>query len=225
MHLELEAIVLRGRGEKVRKALAIGMALALVSMMFVVLPMKASAAHVDSITPSRGMVGKPAIIHGSELKAGPVVVLFGSVPADEVHVLNDKTLKVTIPQKDARDPDPLPVKVDVDGQPAGELLFSYKILGPAPVITDLDPSSVPASIEFSEGIMGTDFTTPQGRKPYQLFLVSVTGVEIIEGWVIPVSITETRFMAKFPAATPDKYSILVGFTDGSGANVEGFEVT
>jgi len=225
MHLELEAIILRGRGEKVRKALAIGMALALVSMMFVVLPMKASAAHVDSITPSRGMVGKPAIIHGSELKAGPVVVLFGSVPADEVHVLNDKTLKVTIPQKDARDPDPLPVKVDVDGQPAGELLFSYKILGPAPVITDLDPSSVPASIEFSEGIMGTDFTTPKGRKPYQLFLVSVTGVEIIEGWVIPVSITETRFMAKFPAATPDKYSILVGFTDGSGANVEGFEVT
>lgn len=224
MHLELEAIVSRGRDEKVRKALAVGMALALVSMMFAVLPMKASAAHVDSITPSRGMVGKPAIIHGSGLKAGPVVVRFGSVPADEVEVLNDKTIKVTIPQKDARDPDPLPVKVDVDGQPAGELLFSYKILGPAPVITDFDPLSVPASIEFSVDIMGADFTTPQGRKPYQLFLVSLTGVAIIEGWVIPESVTETSLMAKFPAAIPDEYSILVGFTDGSGANAEGFEV-
>ena len=47
-----------------RKAIAFGIALALVTMVFASMPTNVYAANVDSITPSKGTVGNVAVVHG-----------------------------------------------------------------------------------------------------------------------------------------------------------------
>lgn len=199
------------------------MALALFAMVLTVVPLNASAPSVRSITPSKGKVGNTAVIHGEGFQGGTVTVKFGSAAVQDMDIPNDKTIKVTIPNRDARDPDPVTVTVTVNGVPAGESPFSYKIIGPEPQIISFVPLSVPAGIEFSLEIVGTDFTSAQGRMPDQVLLI---GLETIWGWIIPESVTETSFATEFPATTlAGDYEIVVGFSDGSGASAEGFVVT
>ncbi len=214
----------RGRDEEeMRRLIVIGLVLALVSVVFVAVPMNVGAATVDQITPSKGKVGKTAVIHGSELKGGTVVVKFGKSVAQDVTVLNDRTVKVTVPNRDALDPNPVKVTVTVDGVPAmGDLEFYYDPPGPEPLITGFDPTEVMVGIPFSVMIVGTDFMTPQGRVPDQVFLF---GPGIVMGWVVG-GVTATGFVAEFPAvAFAGYYLIVVGFSDGSGASAEGFLVT
>ena len=205
-----------------RKEIVAGMIIALIAIAFAVMPMNVDAPGSTSITPSKGKVGNVAVIHGTGFDGGAVTVTFGRAEAKDVKVPNNKTVKVTIPAKDVRDPDPVPVKVTVDGVLAGEVPFSYKIIGPEPQITAFIPWGVPAGMEFDLEIVGTDFTTQQGRKPDQVLLV---GPDTIWGSVIADSSTDTAFTAAFPlAAIIGSYEILVGFTDGSGASAEGFEI-
>lgn len=203
-----------------RKALAVGMALALVTVAFVAIPMKVNAPNITQITPSKGMVGKPTIIHGSQLKGNTVTVRFGEAEARDVKSLNDKAIKVTIPVKNALDPDPLMVTVTVDGVSAGEIPFSYRIIGAEPVVKNFGPKQGKAGLPISVAVEGTDFTTPQGRKPYQVFLF---GPETILGIIDDNTVTATSFTTEFWPATPGFYLIVVGFSDGSGASAEGFE--
>ncbi len=92
----------------------------------------ATGATVKGITPRRGQAGKVAIVHGEALRGNSVKVTFGSVPATDVEVPNDRTVRVRVPEKDPSDPDPVVmVTVYVDGIPAeGELFFEYFEPGP-----------------------------------------------------------------------------------------------
>lgn len=113
-----------------RKIAALGIALLMIMLAIAVIPINASAAGptVDKITPSKGKAGNPAVIHGKDLRGNVIVVKFGDVPAKEVKVVNPKIIKVTIPEKDATDPDPIFVTVEIDGIPIPEeLWFEYRI--------------------------------------------------------------------------------------------------
>src|SRR3972149_4836302 len=92
----------------------------------------AMGATVKRITPSRGQVGKVAIIHGEGLRGSSVTVEFGLAPATEVKAPNDRPVRVRTPPQAPRDPGPLVlVTVYVDGIPAdGELFFEYFEPGP-----------------------------------------------------------------------------------------------
>lgn len=199
------------------------MAMALSALVLTVMLRNVTAPSVRSITPSKGRVGNTAVIHGEGFRGATVAVKFGNATVQDMDIPNDKTIKVTIPTRDARDPDPVLVTITVNGLPAGEAPFSYKIIGPEPHIGSFVPLSVPAEIAFSLEIMGTDFVSPQGRLPDQILLI---GPETIWGWIVTGSITEASFTAEFPAATlAGDYEIVVGFSDGSGASAEGFAVT
>lgn len=205
-----------------REAVAFGVVLALITIVFATVPMRVSAPIITKITPSKGMVGKPAIIHGTDLRGSTLVIKFGRSEAQEIESLNDKAIKVTIPNKDARDPDPLTVTVTVDGVPAGEVPFSYKIIGAEPVVKNYGPKQGTAGLPVNIVIEGTDFTTPQGRKPDQIFLF---GPDTIQGMVDATSVTAASFIAGFdlpPSAILGSYLVVIGFSDGSGVTAEGF---
>lgn len=205
-----------------KKACAILMGLTLIAMAFAALPVEVNAPSTEKITPSKGKVGQTVVIHGSGLKSASTAVKFGSSPASNVEAVNNKTVKLTVPNRNALDPNPVQVTVTVDGVPAaGDLLFFYDPPGPTPLITDFDPTTAEVGMPITIFICGTDFTTPQGRMPAQIFLFGPT---TIEGIVVG-SATETNFTAEFPATTEKGvYLLIVGFSDGSGANAEGFKV-
>ena len=199
-----------------RKAIAVGIVLALASMILAAVPMKVSASSVTRITPSKGKVGNTAVIHGSELTGSSVVVKFGQSEAQDVKPLNDKAIKVTIPNRHATDPNPVKVTVTIDGASAtGDLEFLYDPPGPEPAIEGVDPSEAQVGTIIGVTVIGTDFTTPQGREPNQIFLF---GPETIQGIIVGSS-TATSFKAEIPpAAIPGVYLIVAGFNDGSGAS-------
>ncbi|UCE28722.1 MAG: IPT/TIG domain-containing protein [Candidatus Bathyarchaeota archaeon] len=204
-----------------RKAIAFGIALALVTMVFASTLTNAYAANVDSITPSKGKIGNVAVIHGNGLKGGAIKVKFGSADPVPATASSDKVGKCTIPNKHATDPDPVPIKIFVDGVlVSDDLTFEYDPAGPEPMITDFTPPEVMIGTDFSIEIAGTNFMTPHGRIPDQIVLI---GPEAIWGWHEVFS--DTGLTAKFPGATiPGEYEIVVGFSDGSGASAEGFRV-
>jgi len=80
---------------------------------------------VDNITPSKGIVGKPLIIHGSGFEEGPINVLFGTSPAAIDSVPNDNTIQVTIPENKTLDENRFTVHVVVGGKIVGEKVFEY----------------------------------------------------------------------------------------------------
>lgn len=199
-----------------RKAVVVGVVLALVTMAFAAMPMEVSAPSVTRITPSKGMVGKTLVVHGSDLRGNNIVVRFGTAKAQEGEPINDKAIKVTIPNKNALDPDPIKVTVTVDGVSAGEVPFSYKILGAEPAVTNYGHKQGKLGLQINVMIEGTDFTTPQGRKPDQIFLF---GPETIQGIIDTSNVTATDFAAWFdlpPTKIPGVYLVVVGFSDGSG---------
>ena len=102
----------------------------MVLLAVAVIPTNASATGpaVDRITPSKGKAGNPAVIHGSDLRGNTVVVKFGEDEVKDVKVLNPKTIKVTIPERDVTDPGPIFITVWLDGIPIpNELLFEYRV--------------------------------------------------------------------------------------------------
>lgn len=112
-----------------RRMLTMGVVLVLLLMILAVAPANAAAANVGKITPSKGKAGRSVVIHGSGLKGQTVEVKFGDVPGSDVRARNGKTIKVTVPEKDATDPDPIVlVTVIVDGITAeGDLIFEYRL--------------------------------------------------------------------------------------------------
>lgn len=80
---------------------------------------------VDSIMPSKGMVGKSLTIHGRGFEEGPVSVMFGTSPAYIDAVLDDNTIRVTIPDSKKLDDGRLTVHVVVGGRIVGEKVFEY----------------------------------------------------------------------------------------------------
>ena len=206
-----------------RKAVVLGMVLALVTMVFAAVPMKVSAPELRDFAPKRGRSGKVNII-GEDLSGIIVKVKFGSVEAPEPEVINDKVIRVEVPPRNVLDPNPVEITVTFDGEPPlGDMWFLYDPAGPEPQITDFKPPMAIAGIPFTLELTGTDFMTPHGRVPNQIFLISPA--EVIGGTVVVGTETDTSFTAEFLAATSGIYEILVGFNDGSGASAEGFEVT
>lgn len=202
--------------KEMRKKIAVGLILALVTMTFAAIPMKVNAAEVTKITPSKGKVGNTAVIHGSALSGSGFVVKFGQSQVQDVKPLNDKAIRITIPNRHAIDANPVKVTVTIDGNPAtGDLEFLYDPSGPEPIIESVYPPEAEVGAIIGLTVIGTDFMTPQGRMPDQVFLF---GPETIQGFVIGEA-TATSFNAEFPpAAIPGIYLIVVGFSDGSGAS-------
>lgn len=209
--------------QRMKNRLAIFMALTLVTIVFASMPMNVNAARVDSITPSKGKVGHTAVVHGEGFKGGAVTVKFGSADLVPASVPTDKVAKITIPNKAATDPDPVPVKLFVDDVLVpGDITFEYDPAGPEPMIIGYSPPSALIGEDFSIVVEGTDFMTPHGRVPDQIVLM---GPDVIWGSVDFSTATDTSLAAGFPpAAIPGDYEILVGFSDGSGASAEGFIV-
>jgi len=210
-----------------RRIVVVLMVLALVAATFAVLPLNVAAPSVTEITPKKGKVGQNGIIHGQGLGGGDIKVKFGSagVAAENVQGLNDKAIKVTVPLKSALDPNPVKVAVTVDGVPVeGDIWFLYDPPGTPPVVTGIDPPSVQEGEPFTLLVTGTDFTTPQGRVPYEIFLVS--SAHLISGMIDVGSVTETSFRATFLPAEVGVYKPVVGFSDGTGDICDNvFEVT
>ena len=187
-----------------------------------VLAEPAKAATVDKITPSKGKVGRTVVVHGSGFKAGPVTVKFGQSPAEGVKTLDDKKIKVIVPEKNVLDPNPVKVTVTVAGVPAlGDAEFLYHAPGQEPVIESVEPESTIVGQPFAIKVTGSDFTTPQGREPNQVVLV---GPETVWGTVVSIE-SATCFVAEFPpVAIVGDYTLLVGFSDGTEATAENFWV-
>lgn len=213
-----------GDGEtvKMNKAITIAMVLALITLVFSAMPVKVNAAVVRNLGPKRGKPGLPVNIIGEGLAGHSIQVKFGSAPASATAV-NDKVIRTEVPQKNLLDPNPVKVTVFVDGvQVLGDIDFLYDPPGQQPVITSFEPMIVPTGTEFIITFFGTDFMTPHGRVPDQILLI---GLDLVWGTVVVSSETDTSFTADFPAvAVAGAHSIMVGFSDGSGANVDGLEV-
>ncbi len=205
-----------------RKAITIGMVLALFTVVFATVPVKVNAAVVRNLGPKRGKPGLPVNIIGEGFAGHGIQVKFGSAPASATAV-NDKVVRTEVPQKNLLDPNPVKVTVFVDGaQVMGDIDFLYDPPGQQPIVAGFGPAIVPAETEFIITFFGTGFMTPHGRVPGQILLI---GLDIVWGIVVASSETDTSFSAVFPAViATGVYTIMLGFSDGSGTNVEGLEV-
>lgn len=207
-----------------RKAIAIGMVLALITMVFAAVPMKVSAPQVRGFAPKRGKSGGKINIIGKDLdELGTPKITFGSKEA-VVTPVNPQLIRAEVPSLSVLDPNPVEVTITFDGEPPlGGLWFLYDPPGPEPIIKDFKPPMGLAWIPFSLELTGTSFMTPPGRVPNQIFLISPT--DVIEGTVVAGSATDTSFIAEFPPAPAGDFEILVGFSDDSGASISGFKIT
>lgn len=209
-----------------RKALAIGMVFALATVALAYLPMNASAPEIRNFGPKKGKAGLPVNIHGNDFgSSNTVTVKFGSRDGIDTHVKNDQTIRTTVPERHALDPQKVKITVVLDEVSIVEdWWFEYDPPGPEPVITDVEPAAgIPHAIPSLITIIGTSFATPegQGRVPTQIFLI---GPVTVCGWIIPDSITDTSFTAEVLVPEIGIYEIVVGFSDGSGATAEGFQI-
>jgi len=198
-----------------RKAVTVGIIFVLVTMVFAAIPMKANAASVEMIRPERGKSGHVAIIHGEGLTGEQITVRFGEADAYDVKAVNPRLLKVRIPNRFALDPERVKVTVIVGGVPVGgDLWFEYRVREPYPTITHFNPELVGAPA-FSVTIYGTDFTTPQGRKPSEIYFF---GEGPGGGGEIEIAtVTTTSFTAWCDDVETGEYQIFVGFSDDTVA--------
>jgi hypothetical protein len=98
----------------------------LLLILFAVIPMNTTAPSAKKVTPWKGNTGKSVTIHGSGFKSGEVTVKFGQAQVEYIKIVNDKNIKVTVPEKDATDPDNVKVTVYIDGiLIPGDLWFYY----------------------------------------------------------------------------------------------------
>jgi hypothetical protein len=221
----LNGVIFRGEiGERMRKAVAIGVVLALATLVFIATPLKVWSPSIDMIKPEHGKAGHVTIIHGDGFTGANVEVKFGTAKADKADVISDKVIRTTVPPKHPLDiffnVDPVPVMVTVDGVSIGEMPFSYKIQKPEPVITGFDPKFVVVGTEFTIMVYGTSFTTAQGRVPDQVFLI---GPEVVEATILECdACTCLMGVEPSPFYPTGYYEILISFSDGSGAVAEGY---
>jgi hypothetical protein len=208
-----------------RRTLAIGIALAMATIVLIAVPLKVWAPAVSGITPKSGKVGHTAVIHGSGFKGAGVEIKFGEAKAEKVDINSDRVIRCTVPPKHPLDIffniDPVPVTVTIDGILVGEVQFSYKTQKPEPVITSFDPPFAVEGTEFTIMMYGTGLMTPQGRVPDRAFLI---GPEVVEAAVFAES-ESVMGVEPSPFMPVGSYEILVSFSDGSGAVAEGlFEI-
>lgn len=208
-----------------RRPRAIGMVLAMATIVLVAVPLEVWAPVVSGITPRSGKVGHTAVIHGDGLKGSSIVIKFGDAQAENVDVPSDRVIRCTVPPKHPLDIffniDPVPVTVTIDGILIGEAQFSYKTQKPEPAITSFDPQFAVEGTEFTIMMYGTGFMTPQGRVPDQAFLI---GPEAVEAAVFAES-ESVMGVEPSPFMPVGSYEILISFSDGSGAVAEGlFEI-
>jgi hypothetical protein len=79
------------------------------------IPINSTSASVRKVTPWKGNSGRIVSIHGSGFSSGDVVVKFGKAESPYVNAINDKNVKVAVPEKDVTDPNPVEVTVYIDG--------------------------------------------------------------------------------------------------------------
>ncbi|UCH89055.1 MAG: IPT/TIG domain-containing protein [Thermoplasmata archaeon] len=109
-----------------RKLTTVGLVLIMLILVCVAIPMNASAASITKITPDKGKAGRTTIIHGVELEGNTVHVRFGQSEMVMGELLNFKTIKVTVPEKNPTDPEEVPVFVWIDKRPVpGIIWFEY----------------------------------------------------------------------------------------------------
>jgi hypothetical protein len=184
------------------------------------------AATVNKITPGKGKVGNTAVVHGSGFSGGVVTVKFGRSLAHDVVVPGgaDRLIRLKVPLRDALDPNPVNVTVLVNGVPAegATLTFEYNPAGLQPVINSIDPSVVPPNVPFSVTVLGDNFTTNTGRAPSQVYLIQS---DFVQQGFLSGGHTGSAFSANFQPIGPlGFYELVVGFSDGSGASLYGFQV-
>ncbi|MGH8103748.1 MAG: hypothetical protein ACREJQ_04420 [bacterium] len=114
-----------------RKHVVQGVLLAFLLVVVGVRPVAAPLPTADRITPDHGRVGHTAIVHGENLRGSSLMVLFGTAvgtnpqnPGNSAQVI-----KVNVPDRAGADPNPVVVRVWVDGveaeYPNRPLMFEY----------------------------------------------------------------------------------------------------
>ncbi len=113
-----------------KSAKRLGLSLMIILILFLIIcaavPLNTTAPSVKKITPWKGNAGKTVTIHGEGLSSGPIMVKFGNAQAENIKVINDKNIKVEVPEKMPTDPDYVKVIVYIDGIPVpGDLEYYY----------------------------------------------------------------------------------------------------
>lgn len=178
-----------------------------------------------TLTPKKGKVGNTAVVHGDALAGNPLEVKFGQAAANAGNPGGDaENIKCDIPVKDPRDPDTVTVTVKVGGveaqYPAGPLTFDYNIPQPAPTISDYKAGDGTKSVKQNAGftlvLSGANFIIP-GRVPQRCIAV---GGDTETSLNIVGTATATQVTFYFPGlSVAGDYSLVVGFSDGSGASI------
>ncbi|NUP50127.1 MAG: cell shape-determining protein [Catenulispora sp.] len=173
---------------------------------------------VTGISPTHGPEagGTTVTVSGSHL-TGATQVLFGSVPASGVTVVNDSTLTATAPaQADGT--------VDVTvitpaGTSATDPTDRYTYDEPAPAVTGISPASGVLAGGTSVTITGTDFlgatSVAFGSTPAAFTVVSdtqITATAPASSTVGPVDVTVTTPAGTSATGAADRYTYSYPFT-------------